>query len=72
MSVMFYWCKHLNFDLSNWDVHNVKNMSHMFTNCEKMKCKGVDKWKPKTRSKKSMQKMFNNTKIWDFPSWYKE
>ena len=28
----------------------------MFTNCEKMKCKGVDKWKPKTKSKKSMQK----------------
>ena len=72
MGVMFYWCQHLNFDLTNWDVHNVKNMSHMFMNCEKMKCKGVNNWQPKAKSKKSMEKMFSNTKIWNFPSWYKE
>ena len=44
----------------------------MFDGCKNMKCNGIDKWNPNTKTSRSTLKMFNNTKISNFPSWYKE
>ena len=30
--------KNVNFDVSNWNVSNVENMSHMFYNCKEFNC----------------------------------
>ena len=41
MSGLFYdipYSRHIDFDVSGWDVSNVKDMSYMFSNCSKFNC----------------------------------
>ena len=38
---MIYDCKKLNYDLSGWNVSNVKDMTVMFYNCNSLKNKPI-------------------------------
>ena len=46
MSNLFYnkSFKNINFDISDWNVNNANNMTSMFYECSKFKCKGLEKW----------------------------
>ena len=72
MNKMFYECYNINFNLSKWNVSKVTNMAFMFNGCKNMECNGIDTWNPNTKTSRSTLEMFNNTKISNFPSWYKE
>jgi surface protein len=41
---MFAYCKNFNFDLSKWDVSNVKDMEDMFVACTSLKNKPAWYW----------------------------
>ena len=43
MCELFEYVEH-NFDVSNWDTSNVKNMSYMFYRCYKFTGKGLENW----------------------------
>ena len=45
MSYLFYDSKfeNININVSNWDVSSVKDMNHMFCNCQKFNC-DLSKW----------------------------
>ena len=69
----FYQCVKWDCDLSKWNVSKLDSMQEMFSVCKNFKGKGLDKWKPKAKSKAAMRKMFDFSGfITKWPSWYKE
>ena len=68
MSKLFKTVKH-DFDVSSWDVSNVKDMSYMFGSCYKFTGKGLENWD--VSNLKRWQNMFNEcTKLTcDLSSW---
>ena len=70
MWYMFYKCSNFDCDLSNWNVSKVKDMSHMFANCEKFKGNGLGKWDVSYVT--DISSMFLNSGIQQYPSWYNE
>ena len=59
----------INFDVSEWDVSNVKYMQHMFDNCIKFNC-DLSKWN--VSNVKYMDDMFYNcNSLKNKPRWYK-
>ena len=51
------------FDVSKWDVSNVKNMYGMFVNCKKFTGKGLENWD--VSKVENMQQMFYNCRNFD-------
>ena len=72
MSNLFYNSKfeNININVSNWDVSSVKDMNHMFCNCQKFNC-DLSKWDVSNVTK--MEYMFDGCKsLKNKPSWYEE
>ena len=65
---MFYFCKNLNSDLSNWDVSNVKDMHYMFYKCRSFNS-DLSNWDvSKVENMTGMFSECDSLKI--KPSWY--
>ena len=59
------------FNVSNWNVSKIENMSGMFFYCTKFKGIGLEKWNVKRV--KDMSYMFDEcTSIKKLPTWYKK
>ena len=56
MSLLFSHCMH-NFDVSSWDVSNVRNMGYTFYKCNAFTGKGLENWN--VSKVKNMNYMFN-------------
>ena len=61
MALLFEVCKeisNIDFDVSKWDVSNVKNMRNMFDECRNFTGKGLENWDVSNVT--NMRYMFNN------------
>ena len=72
MSMLFEVCKeisNIDFDVSKWDVSNVKNMRNMFDECRNFTGKGLENWDVSNVT--NMRYMFNNCRNFnsDLSNW---
>ena len=72
MALLFEVCKeisNIDFDVSKWDVSNVKNMRNMFDECRNFTGKGLENWDVSNVT--NMRYMFNNCRNFnsDLSNW---